>query len=673
MKLVRLMLLAAAVCLSGAARSSFSMLAAAPPEHVSVTVFPARVEPDVPRAAFDSFSPYIGRVRTLPVGLPLSAMGPMTYDADDDVILFITGAGNQYGLFKLAPTGSLTYLTSFNPLPWGMVYDHATRDVYITAPDDHAVYVTSVATGQTTLLAGGTFGTKDGQGAAAQFQQPGGIGLDIRNGDLYVADHDRIRTVTVGGLVTTLTAPGSIGNGTYNCGQFPDGVAYDIFHKRLDVTDTCLNVIHAVDPATGAVATLGGSCIQLFGNPGCVPLQRDGSLANALFAQPSGIIYDPFGGDLLIADVANNQIREISSAGTVSTLAGSGHALFRDGLGTVAELNQPYALCLRRSMLLYVADGGNAAIRTVTTRGTTPPPPPHGIVLIDPPSPASGPAGIVATSDGSIWFTEGNISKIARRLPDGTFQEFALPSQTYPQKLVLGGDGDFWFEGYGYPDGIQQRAIGTMTPSGSVTIYPVPQFMWYDNFPQWSIDVGPDGNIWFADARTAVIGNVTPTGQYTWYQVAPASTITSGFQGDLWTNGGLQNIGGMSDYTTAGNLIKTHLNVGGFSIARGPNGHMWWVVSDFVGELRGNRSIEYALPKPRCCSEWDPATLIAGADGAIWMPMYVAGYLGRITTTGRFEAWEIPAPRSDPLSVTVAPDGTTWFADPGADKIGYYH
>lgn len=667
MKLFRMMLLAAAISLSGAA----STRTGASPERQNVTVFPAYVEPDESRH-LDSFSPYLGRVRTLPIGLPLSNMGPMTYDVDDDVILLITTAGKRYGIFKLTPTGALTYFASFRHNSWGMVYDSTTRDIYIAAPENHAIYATSMATGQTALLAGGSYGTNDGRGRAAQFQQPGGIGLDVTNGDLYVVDHDRIRTVSTSGLVTTLTAPGSIGNGSYNCAQFPDGVAYDIRHKRLDVTDTCLNVIHAVDPATGAVETLGGSCIQLFGNPGCVPLQRDGSVANSLFAQPSGIVYDPFGADLLIADVANNQIRKISSAGIVSTLAGSGHSLFRDGLGAVAEFNRPYDLCLRQSRLLYVSDFGNAAIRTVTTRGMAPPPPPHGIVLIDPPSAASGPAGIVATADGSVWFTEGNISKIARRLPDGTFQEFALPPQTYPQKLVLGGDGNLWFQGYGYPEGIQQRAIGTMTPSGQVTIYPVPQFMWYQNFPQWSIDVGPDGNIWFADASTAVIGNVTPAGQYTWYSVAPASAITSGFQGDLWTNGGLQNIG-MSDYTTAGNLIKTYLNVGGFSIARGPNGHMWWVVDDYVGELRGNRSIEYALPTPKCCSEWGPATLIAGADGAIWMPMFVAGYLGRITTAGAFKAWEIPAPRSQPDSVTVAPDGTTWFADPGADKIGYYH
>ena len=70
----------------------------------------------------------------------------------------------------------------------------------------------------------------------------------------------------------------------------------------------------------------------------------------------------------------------------------------------------------------------------------------------------------------------------------------------------------------------------------------------------------------------------------------------------------------------------------------------------------------------------EPANLTLGRDGAIWFTeessSIPAGGIGRLTTTGSFSDFQVPAPRSSPSTITFAPDGSLWFADPGAHKLG---
>src|SRR6266545_1848420 len=85
----------------------------------------------------------------------------------------------------------------------------------------------------TTLAGNAGYGSADGTGSSARFNQPSGIAVDGA-GNLYVADTDNhtIRKVTPAGVVTTLGGlaqnPGSA-DGTRNAARFnhPAGVAVD--------------------------------------------------------------------------------------------------------------------------------------------------------------------------------------------------------------------------------------------------------------------------------------------------------------------------------------------------------------------------------------------------------------------------------------------------------------
>jgi hypothetical protein len=60
---------------------------------------------------------------------------------------------------------------------------------------------------------------------------------------------------------------------------------------------------------------------------------RDGPGHLAKFNRPQGVAVDRYG-NAYVADTANHRIRKVSPNGTVTTVAGSGRAGHRDGMGT---------------------------------------------------------------------------------------------------------------------------------------------------------------------------------------------------------------------------------------------------------------------------------------------------------------------------------------------------
>lgn len=95
----------------------------------------------------------------------------------------------------------------------------------------------------------------------------------------------------------------------------------------------------------------------------------DGPAATARFRAPLGLAQDPTG-ILYVADTGNHLIRKVSLDGTVSTLAGSpGIAGFADGSGAAARFDTPMGITVGPDGDLYVADRNNNRIRRVTTAG----------------------------------------------------------------------------------------------------------------------------------------------------------------------------------------------------------------------------------------------------------------------------------------------------------------
>lgn len=241
--------------------------------------------------------------------------------------------------------------------PWGVAAD-ASGNVYVSDTLNRVVRkITPDGTVSTLAGTPGLAGTEDGMGAAALFDAPEGIAVDAA-GNIYVGDDYAIRKITPAGKVTTLAgAPGIYGyaDGPESSARFGEifGLAVDR-EGDIYVADPDNRVVREVT-AAGLVSTVAGHA----GQAGFT----DGTIANALFYAPYGVAVDD-SGNLYVADGVADTTRQITPAGSVTTLAGDPFVTGRsDGAGAAAQFGAPFGIAVDPHGTLVVADFGNDTIR----------------------------------------------------------------------------------------------------------------------------------------------------------------------------------------------------------------------------------------------------------------------------------------------------------------------
>ena len=211
----------------------------------------------------------------------------------------------------------------------------------------------------------GSSGSTNGTGSAARFYNPSGLAVDTAE-NIYVSDagNQTIRKVTSAGVVTTLAGlAGSSGstNGTGSAARFynPSGLAVDTA-GNVYVADTYNQTIRKVTSA-GVVTTLAGTA-ESSGS-------TDGTGSAARFTFPYRVAVDT-AGNVFVADTDNNTIRKVTSAGVVTTLAGSaGNSGSDDGTGSGARFDHPFGIAVGTAGNVFVADNANHTIRKITSAG----------------------------------------------------------------------------------------------------------------------------------------------------------------------------------------------------------------------------------------------------------------------------------------------------------------
>lgn len=154
----------------------------------------------------------------------------------------------------------------------------------------------------------------------------------------------------------------------------------------------------------------------------------DGPIANAQFRYPSGVAVDN-AGNVYVADPFNNVVRKITSAGQVTTLAGTGEAGLVNGPGTSARFDSPYGVAVDAQNNLYVVELNNHDVRKIT---------PEGVVSTFAGTGVSGdtdgpgtvaqfnnPTGVAIDPNGNVYIADQGQHKIRKITPSGVVSTFA--------------------------------------------------------------------------------------------------------------------------------------------------------------------------------------------------------------------------------------------------------
>jgi len=280
--------------------------------------------------------------------------------------------------------------------------------------------VPSVATGMVSTFAGsGIPGAYNGAGILASFNTPLGIAID-KQGNIFVSEeaNNKIRMITPKGQVSTFAGNGTNGNSN-GFGQL------------------------------------------------------------ASFNAPGHIAFNTFG-ELMVADVLNNQIRKISQSGYVNSYMGTGERGAVDGDPYIASFYQPMGIDVTNGNVI-VADRANNKIRsiygngwgvsTVAGNGLTASVDGNGrnVSFIRP-------SDVVVDRSGNYFVTENQTNKIRKIAPDGTVTTFAGSGETGAA------DGIGTAASFNYPLGLtidatdnlfvadtKNNKIRKITPDGMVT------------------------------------------------------------------------------------------------------------------------------------------------------------------------------------------------------------
>ena len=259
------------------------------------------------------------------------------------------------------------------------------------------------------------------------------------------------------------------------------------FYLPLGIAFDSSGNMYIADSANQVVRKISGGTITTFAGTGGTPgYMGDGAAATkAEMLGPAGVAVDS-SGNVYIADTENHVIREVTTDGNISTLAGSNVGGYAgDGNpAPLAELDFPTGVAVDSSGNVYIADSGNNVIREVSGGNI------NTIV-----SGLNDPETVVVDAAGNLYISEQNGLKISK-YSNGTL-------------TVLAGDGNIGYSG----DNGRAIAATFDSPTG--------------------IAMDSQGYLYICDTINNVIRKVSPGGIITTIAgTTVGGVVTPGYYGD---------------------------------------------------------------------------------------------------------------------------------------------
>ena len=293
--------------------------------------------------------------------------------------------------------------------------------------------------------------------------------------------------------------------------------------KPSDVWIDSNNTIYVADKLNHRIRKISSAgVVTTFAGTGSTGSQ-DGIGSVAQFNVPNGVISDS-NGNVYVADYISHKIRKISPLGVVSTLAGNGNPGHLDGTGTLAQFNGPYRIAIDSNGDLFVTDRENDRIRKIT---------PAGVVTtfagglngdLDGTGIAarfSRPLGIAIDSNDNLFITDLINNKIKKITPGGVVTTFAgdgtAAQFNSPHGIDIDSNDNLFIA-----DAYNDRII-KITPAGVKTTFA-------GDGTQGSLDgtgiaaqfnrpygitIDTNNNLYVADHENSLIRKITPAGVVT--------------------------------------------------------------------------------------------------------------------------------------------------------------
>jgi uncharacterized protein (TIGR03437 family) len=154
----------------------------------------------------------------------------------------------------------------------------------------------------------------------------------------------------------------------------------------------------------------------------------NGPATQALLFQAEGLATD-LSGNIYIADPQGHRVRQVSRAGVIRTIGGTGQPGFSGdgGLAASAQLNSPYGLAFDRGNL-YIADLGNGRVRRVT---------PDGIISTIAAAPLISPRNLAADNAGNLYVSDFDGHAVYRIGNGGALVPLVSSGLRYPTALAI--------------------------------------------------------------------------------------------------------------------------------------------------------------------------------------------------------------------------------------------
>jgi sugar lactone lactonase YvrE len=181
--------------------------------------------------------------------------------------------------------------------------------------------------------------------------------------------------------------------------------------------------------------------------------------STATFNEPTALAVDA-SGDIFVADYGNNLIREVSAAGTVTTVAGNGTQGSVNAIAANASFNGPTGLCLDASGNIYIADNNNNQVRMISAGNVTTIAGSDSIGAVDGIGANAyffGPTGIVNDGNGNLYVTDAG-NNLIRKVVPSTGQVSTIAGSTNPSF----GNGALLSASFNNPSGIAIDGSGNL-------------------------------------------------------------------------------------------------------------------------------------------------------------------------------------------------------------------